>query len=800
MTSPTPREQINTNLAVIARLASETKTFVAQMNDPQGGTVSMTATAGDEQVRLDWVTDRTDITGWTIARDGAGAPAPVELAAGSRSYTFTGLTNGTTYTFTLTPRINLAPETATATPAGTTPPPPPDVTMTATPGDAFVKLDWTVSGEGITGWMISRSGTGAPTPAQLPATARTYTFSGLTNDTAYTFWLTPQTASGNLADETVTATPKAAATATNVAVNPVLATSATEWCCSGTRVSVTGHPKASFAYQLSGNTIFPPKHPSASAGQQWQVSVDCQGDGSVVLGVDWYNGSTYLSNTKSAAVTMSPTGWVTPKVTAIAPANTTRFQVRLDRTGATTSWRATNAFYTTGVTSEPPPPPPPPPTTGRVSTSGRQFFRNGKRWFWMADTSWRLWIKGTREEIVQYLDKRAAQGFNAVQAVAIRPPGGNFNNAYGDPPYSGSLSSPGEAYFQHVDYAVDQARQRGMVVVMLPIWSLNQVGSVLTESNAFGYGQFLANRYASYDNIVWMLGGDDSGSGRETIWRNLANGLDSGANDNIQTFHPAGRSSSTQWFNNEAWIDFHTIQTGAYTTWSTARSLETTAYGNNGGKPWINGEPFYEDHNINWDNSQGWATAIYARRDAYWAVCAGAAGHTYGCWPVVHFARQDGDPYDGVHGPWQNWMDTEGANDMRHVRALFESRPRLEPANSAVTNPGSTGSVDFTPAAKDAANSTLVAYFGNGGSRTINLDVLAGTTAQPWWFDPRTGAATKLGTVASTGTMSFTSPTSGQDWALVIDDVAAGYGAPGVVAPADGQTAAALLNWGTPPP
>lgn len=50
-----------------------------------------------------------------------------------------------------------------------------------------------------------------------------------------------------------------------------------------------------------------------------------------------------------------------------------------------------------------------------------------------------------------------------------------------------------------------------------------------------------------------------------------------------------------------------------------------------------------------------------------------------------------------------------------------------------------------------------------------------------WWFNPRTGAATDLGTFSATGTRTFTPPTSGtdHDWLLVVDDATRGFGAPG---------------------
>ena len=56
-------------------------------------------------------------------------------------------------------------------------------------------------------------------------------------------------------------------------------------------------------------------------------------------------------------------------------------------------------------------------------------------------------------------------------------------------------------------------------------------------------------------------------------------------------------------------------------------------------KPVLDGEPRYEDHPIDWKPENGWFGAADVRQAAYWAVLAGAAGHTY-----------------GNHNIWQMWQ------------------------------------------------------------------------------------------------------------------------------------------------
>lgn len=121
---------------------------------PPGGTgttgavPSLTATPlGNGQVRVDWTYTGTDVTSWTVGRDGTdtngtGAWQKDAIGPGNGSWTFNILKGGQTYTFTLTGHTStgtIAPVSVTAVPTGGStgsgngqqnpsppPPPPPD--------------------------------------------------------------------------------------------------------------------------------------------------------------------------------------------------------------------------------------------------------------------------------------------------------------------------------------------------------------------------------------------------------------------------------------------------------------------------------------------------------------------------------------------------------------------------------------------------------------------------------------------------------------------------------------------------
>jgi hypothetical protein len=196
-----------------------------------------------------------------------------------------------------------------------------------------------------------------------------------------------------------------------------------------------------------------------------------------------------------------------------------------------------------------------------VSADGRHFVDEaGKPFFLLGDTAWAMPLRLDRDEVVAYLDARAAQGFNVVQTVAIfNQAGGPGPNRYGDMPYSGELTDiavtdgadPNGAtqydYWDHLDFIVAEAGVRGRRVALVPVWANKQAGSVVTEDNAADYGAYLGARDAD-DHVIWVMGGDATADGVERVWRELARGVAVGAtgredySTTLMTYHPLGGS------------------------------------------------------------------------------------------------------------------------------------------------------------------------------------------------------------------------------------------------------------------
>lgn len=425
---------------------------------------------------------------------------------------------------------------------------------------------------------------------------------------------------------------------------------------------------------------------------------------------------------------------------------------------------------------------------GPVRTEGREFTRGGERFFWLADTAWSLFVNLDRAETEEYLDVRAEQGFTAVQAVAIFPQaGGPGPNRYGDSPFRSGLDdlavTPGSDprddeeydYWDHLEWVIREAADRDLVMGILPVWADTQVGSLVTTQNAYEYGRFLGERFGDYDNIVWIMGGDAPADGVEDVWRELAEGISAGGGRRPTTYHPRGDQTSVQWFAGDDWIDFHMLQGGHCLRYEVRAKLLRKTYA--AGLPFVDGEPIYEDHPYCWDQPpDGFSTALDVRRDAWWAVLGGAAGHTYGHHAVWQFLDEDRKPELGARGTWTEALDFPGARQMRHVRYLIESRPRVEPADDLVSDTGS--GAERIAAAVDDNGTTVLVYTAAGREIEVDLLALRGAYAQPWWYDPRTGEATELDQVRSDGPVRFTPP-SEEDWVLVVDDAEAGYPEPG---------------------
>lgn len=433
-----------------------------------------------------------------------------------------------------------------------------------------------------------------------------------------------------------------------------------------------------------------------------------------------------------------------------------------------------------------------------VAPGGRTLATEaGPPFFWLADTAWELFHRLTREEAAVYLANRAAKGFTVVQAVALAEFDGlNTPNAYGHRPLiENDPARPDEAYFAYVDELIRLAAAHGLYVALLPTWGdkVTQLWGagpqVFTEANAHAYGAWLARRYRDQRNLIWVLGGDrpavTADADARPIWRAMARGIREqlGALALI-TFHPQGGFSSSQWLHAEPWLDLNMLQSGHghgpdAPTWE----LIARDYARNPAKPTLDGEPNYEDHPVapwpTWDPARGYYRDYDVRKQCYRSVFAGGCGVTYGHHAIWQFYGPGHDPVNHVDRTWQEALDRPGAAQLRHLRALIESRPCLTraPDQSIITGDPGKGA-EHRRATRDDGTYALV-YLPTPSPVTIRMDCIAAPEARAWWFDPRTGDAREIGVFPAAGTRTFTPQRNGPDWVLALDDPARGYAPPG---------------------
>jgi len=450
-----------------------------------------------------------------------------------------------------------------------------------------------------------------------------------------------------------------------------------------------------------------------------------------------------------------------------------------------------------------------PKTLPRLKVTGDHRFlttADGKPFFYLADTGWELLHRLDRKQAVEYLNKRAAQGYNVIQAVALAELDGISDpNPYGDLPLINEdparpAVTPGASfsdknaydYWDHVDYIVDQANARGLYIAMLPSWGrwVNSNGrtdkALLTPENAQSYGEFLGKRYGK-KGIIWILGGDRTPTGFEATWRALARGITlsvAGKEDHdalLMSFHPRGGETSSTAFHNDAWLDFNMHQTG-HGLAERVRSWEriTKDYQLQPVKPVLDGEPLYEDHPLAFRAAEfGYSFDAHVRQRAYWSVFSGSCGHTYGNHSVWQMYAPQRKPVNGPLLYWDEAIHRPGAAQMGYVRWLVESRPYFSrvPDQSLIAD--ALDGADRIAATRGDGYAFI--YSAQGRKFTVNLGKISGQQLKAWWFNPRTGTAAEIATIANTGTSEFRCPSEGfgSDWVLVLDDAAKNFSAPG---------------------
>lgn len=439
----------------------------------------------------------------------------------------------------------------------------------------------------------------------------------------------------------------------------------------------------------------------------------------------------------------------------------------------------------------------------KVSDDGHHLqFSDGSSFFWMGDTAWELFHRLDKKETDYYLETRAKQGFNVIQAVVLAELYGLTEpNREGNLPlFDQNPEKPNEKYFEHVDYVVKKAADLGIFVAMSPTWGdkwnkqWGQDNAIFNPENAQNFGAFLGNRYKNQWNIIWVMGGDRNPENDEhfKIIRSMAKGLEEGdGGKHLFTYHPTGDNSSSSFFHDEKWLDFNMTQSGHGERNGPNYIYTLNNYNLTPAKPCLDGEPRYEDIPVKFgamkmsdsykqnpyevtDSStpHGYYNDYDVRRAAYWSVFSGACGHTYGNGSIWCFWDKGRYAPIAIRFPWQKAMLSPGGENMGHLRKLIDQfgMNELVPDRSVVTH--NTPFADkYIAALRTKSGNAILAYCPEGQTMRIAMTKLSGKNMTQQWYNPREGTFTdKTAVKTSSSMVDFVPPTKGDknDWVLVI--------------------------------
>lgn len=419
----------------------------------------------------------------------------------------------------------------------------------------------------------------------------------------------------------------------------------------------------------------------------------------------------------------------------------------------------------------------------------------------------------------RFIDDTVAKGFNAIEFHVI-----NHDSRGNNPPFSGNIAlpfvkrlddslwdgslnymnintgapdftQPNEAYWKHVDTILAYAGAKGLLCFMFPAytgaqgeeqgWMVEMVANGPTRMQA--YGRFIASRYKTRGNIVWMLGGDYGTGEHPFTGSQLA--VERAMLAGMQTVNgQASRGFSAEWASPSIYTDQDDpmlrsagILQGAYSWQGDVNTYARNGYSYLPVMPTFLLEEPYDQEGP--DGNKVNPNAIQpVRRFQWWGWLSGIGGYISGngcVWPFNHSKLLS---LSFCSDGWQAHLNTQGAQDMARLNDFIRSIAwyNLVPSSlggmkAIVTAGGSQPSLpDYVASAASLDGTLLVAYVppAHSGSISIDMTVMSGP-AQARWFNPATAAYTVIGTFSNTGTQTFDPPanngTGFTDWVLLLE-------------------------------
>jgi hypothetical protein len=491
-----------------------------------------------------------------------------------------------------------------------------------------------------------------------------------------------------------------------------------------------------------------------------------------VVGVKFYANGTQVGS----EVTSAPYG-VTWNSTSVANGSVQLSAVARDAAGNTNT-SAVTVTVSNALTS---------PFVTHVSSNGRYFQdQYGQPILIKGDSPWSMFTNLSPAQVELWAANRQSHGVNTaiISLLGNTVNGGPHDNGatYDNilPFNNGNITSFNEAYWSRMDTFMTTLKNHGITVFLYASdgW-VTLPGGVMSNKNAaesFTYGQMVAQRYASYPNIVWMVGGDYNGydNAINTHFKNIFDGIRATGDNRPRGIQLNSETVSTDVAFYEPIVNFNFAYTYAPTYQKVLRAYNRPL-GVRDPRPVIFNEGNYDGEDLYGGLP---TTNETLRRQQLWALTSGAAGEFTGSEDWMFLSG------------WENRLNTVWITQAQKNRDWFTSFSNWQllvpdDASPIVTVGRGTKLTsdtsldvranDYVTATQTPDKSLSVVYVptntGNTDPRTITLDrtkLPTGFTAS--WVDPTDATQSQAAIVDGAGQVTTPGLHSDgtRDWLLVI--------------------------------
>jgi hypothetical protein len=338
----------------------------------------------------------------------------------------------------------------------------------------------------------------------------------------------------------------------------------------------------------------------------------------------------------------------------------------------------------------------------KVSDTKDYFIKDGKPFFYFADTVWSAFYNVPLEEWEEYLDYRKTQGFNVLQIIVLPIKHDASESNISIDPFrvkeDGNYyySEINEDYFGRACKMLDMAVERGFVPALAPLWfpyviSSDNPDSVMPLNMVKTYITYIVKTFAKY-NPIYIVTGDTWFEKEEFghYWREIET-IKALSPDSLTAIHLNPHVNIPEEFLDSPLVDIVLYQSGhgvdnGIETQKLPYKFAQYYYSKSVKRPIVNGEPCYEG--AGYAYTYGRFKEFDVRKAIWQSLLSGAkAGITYGAHGIWSWHKKGSyfsniefieTPFD-----WRTALRFKGAWDTAYARWIFETYGLfdLEPEN-----------------------------------------------------------------------------------------------------------------------